>query len=49
MTRYQLSIVTISAALLMTAGLAVAGDTVSALTGPSVSDGGIEMRSMRWT
>ena len=30
MTRYQLSIVTISAALLMTAGLAVAGDTVSA-------------------
>ena len=30
MTRYQLSIVTISAALSMTAGLAVAGDTVSA-------------------
>ena len=30
MTRYELSIVTISAALLMTAGLAVAGDTVSA-------------------
>ena len=30
MTRYQLSIVTISAALLITAGLAVAGDTVSA-------------------
>ena len=30
MTRYQLSIVAISAALSMTAGLAVAGDTVSA-------------------
>ena len=30
MTRYKLSIVTISAALSMTAGLAVAGDTVSA-------------------
>ena len=30
MTRFQLSIVTISAALSMTAGLAVAGDTVSA-------------------
>jgi len=30
MTRYQLSIVTISAALSMTAGLAMAGDTVSA-------------------
>jgi outer membrane protein OmpA-like peptidoglycan-associated protein len=30
MTRYQLSIVTISVALSMTAGLAVAGDTVSA-------------------
>jgi outer membrane protein OmpA-like peptidoglycan-associated protein len=30
MTRYQLSIVTISAALSMTAGLAVAGDAVSA-------------------
>jgi outer membrane protein OmpA-like peptidoglycan-associated protein len=30
MTRYQLSIVTISAALSMTAGLAAAGDTVSA-------------------
>ena len=30
MTRYQLSIVTISAALSMAAGLAVAGDTVSA-------------------
>jgi len=30
MTRYQLSIVTISAALSMTAGLAVAGDSVSA-------------------
>jgi len=30
MSRYQLSIVTISAALSMTAGLAVAGDTVSA-------------------
>ena len=30
MTRYQLSIMTISAALSMTAGLAVAGDTVSA-------------------
>ena len=30
MTRYQLSIVTISAALSMTAGLAVAGNTVSA-------------------
>ena len=30
MTRYQFSIATISAVLSMTAGLAVAGDTVSA-------------------